>query len=228
MANHSERMTPLPSQEEELLEEALSEIYESYESGVSSQKDIEKLLEKKVRSGVLENLIDRKLVSISEDRIQLTSSGEDIAESVIRRKRLAERLLKDVLNVREEYIDPAACQWEHTLSKEVTNSICTLLGHPSHSPLERPIPPGECCKNASRTTAPVICSLDNLQRGDEAKVIYLLSKQRPELNRLLSMGLVPGSKISVVQRMPTYVVHVGESQLAFDESIAAGIFVHPL
>jgi Fe2+ transport system protein FeoA len=52
--------------------------------------------------------------------------------------------------------------------------------------------------------------------------------QRPELNRLLSMGLVPGSKISVVQRMPTYVVHVGESQLAFDESIAAGIFVHPL
>jgi DtxR family Mn-dependent transcriptional regulator len=188
----------------------------------NAKTDIEKLLEKKVRSGVLENLIDRKLVSISEDRIQLTSSGEDIAESVIRRKRLAERLLKDVLNVREEYIDPAACQWEHTLSKEVTNSICTLLGHPSHSPLERPIPPGECCKNASRTTAPVICSLDNLQRGDEAKVIYLLSKQRPELNRLLSMGLVPGSKISVVQRMPTYVVHVGESQLAFDESIAAG------
>jgi DtxR family Mn-dependent transcriptional regulator len=228
MALHTERMTPLPSQEEELVEEALSEIYEMFEVGVSGKDDVEKKLDQKVKEGVLDSLKSRGFVSFKDSRVAFAGNGEDIAESVIRRKRLAERLLKDVLNVREEYIDPAACQWEHTLSKEVTNSICTLLGHPSHSPLERPIPAGECCKTASRTTAPVIRSLDSLQRGAQAKVIYLLSKQRPELNRLLSMGLVPGSKIDVVQRLPTFVVQIGESQLAFDESIAAGIFVHPL
>ncbi len=221
-------MTPLPSQEEELVEEVLSAVYECFESGVSSKEAVEKALDKNVQTGSLAVAKERGLIAIKDDKLVFAHGGEDIAASVIRRKRLAERLLKDVLNVREEYIDPAACQWEHTLSKEVTNSICTLLGHPSQSPLDRPIPPGECCKNASRSPAPVICSLERLQRGETAKVIYLLSKQKPEINRLLSMGLVPGSKLEIVQRFPTFVVQVGETQLAFDESIAAGIFVHPL
>lgn len=71
--------------------------------------------------------------------------------------------------------------------------------------------------------------LDQLQRGDRATVVELTSAQHQiELNRLLSMGLVPGSRIELVQRFPTFVVQVGETQLAFDESIAAGIFVRSL
>ena len=45
--------------------------------------------------------------------------------------------------MKDELIEPAVCQWEHILSREVANSICTLLGHPRQSPRHLPIPAGE-------------------------------------------------------------------------------------
>ncbi len=220
-------MTKLPNAHDELIEEALSEIFECHENGVHDETAINDYLNKKVQLDILGDLKKSNLVESAEGKIRLARRGEIIAHHVIRRKRLAERLLKDVLNVKDEFIDPAACQWEHILSKEVTDSICTLLGHPSQSPRNLRIPSGDCCRNATTEISPLVCSLDKLGGGDKARVAYLLFKQNPELNRLLSLGLVPGSTISVVQRFPTYVVQVNESQLAFDDSIAQSIFVLP-
>jgi DtxR family transcriptional regulator, Mn-dependent transcriptional regulator len=221
-------MTRLPSEEQEFIQEALSEIYESLEKRINNAQDVESILDQKVVPHILEKLKSLGHIDLSEKIISLTSSGEQMALQVVRRKRLAERLMKDVLNLKDEVIDPAACQWEHILSKEVTNSICTLLGHPSHSPNELAIPPGECCKKETKEIHQVICSLETLKRGDKGKITYLLLKQRPELNRLLSMGLIPGANIELIQLFPTFVIQVNESQLAFDEEIAKAIFVHPL
>jgi len=72
-------------------------------------------------------------------------------------------------------------------------------------------------------------SLESLPRGARARVTLLSSvHHQPELDRLLAMGLTPGSEIELVQRFPTFVVQVGETQLAFDEAIAHGIFVQAL
>lgn len=220
-------MTRLPTEHDEFIEEALSEIYECFENGVLTEPEIRVLLDTKIRKGIIDELASNRLVEMAGGKVQFLPAGESIAHHVIRRKRLAERLLKDVLNVKDEFIDPAACQWEHILSKEVTNSICTLLGHPVQSPLNMKIPAGECCKMAATAVEPVVCSLEKLGDGDKAKIAYLLLKQNPELHRLLSLGLVPGTVVEVIQRFPTFVVQVNESQLAFDELIAQAIFVVP-
>jgi len=220
-------MTKLPSEHDEMIEEALGVILEASESGTTGRPEIEALLTSRLNSNVLKELGERGMVDLKGESVSLTVDGEARAKSLMRRSRLAERLLKDVLNVPDEFIEPAACQWEHILSKEVADSICTLLGHPKQSPRHQPIPPGECCRTSLTQVAPVVQPLSKIAPGQSARISYLLMKQHPELDRLLSMGLVPGTTVEVLQHYPTFVVQVNESQIAFDEAIAEGVFVHP-
>jgi ABC-type lipoprotein export system ATPase subunit len=82
--------------------------------------------------------------------LQFTEQGEERARSVIRRHRLAERLFMDVLFIRDDAaVESNACTFEHILSPEVTDRICTFLGHPTTCPHGSPIPPGECCGNGA-------------------------------------------------------------------------------
>ena len=90
-------------------------------------------------------------VRLAENQVQLTDEGEVRARSVIRRHRLAERLFMDVLAIRDDAaVETNACTFEHILSPEVTDRICTFLGHPKTCPHGSPIPPGECCGNGAR------------------------------------------------------------------------------
>ncbi|MGI8989014.1 MAG: metal-dependent transcriptional regulator [Bryobacteraceae bacterium] len=92
------------------------------------------------------------LVTVENGALEFTPLGEERARSVIRRHRLAERLFTDVLSIRDEgTIESNACTFEHMLSGEVTDRICTFLGHPATCPHGSPIPPGECCSAAIGT-----------------------------------------------------------------------------
>src|SRR5437773_1066756 len=87
-------------------------------------------------------------VSIGDGRmiVELTPRGRQRAADIIRRHRLAERLFTDSLALDSETeIDRQACKFEHILSPEATDKICTLLGHPRTRPHGAPIPPGACC-----------------------------------------------------------------------------------
>jgi energy-coupling factor transporter ATP-binding protein EcfA2 len=78
--------------------------------------------------------------------IVFTEKGRKRAEDVIRRHRLAERLFVQTFRVQnEKEIEEQACKFEHILSPEVTDSICTFLGHPRTCPHGSPIPAGPCC-----------------------------------------------------------------------------------
>ena len=86
------------------------------------------------------------LVSTDAAGDHFTPKGQARARDVIRRHRLAERLFMDVLNIHDEQeIESSACKFEHILSPEVTDRMCTLLGHPDACPHGSPIPRGECC-----------------------------------------------------------------------------------
>ena len=86
------------------------------------------------------------LVAVKDGVARFTPVGETRARDVIRRHRLAERLFMDVLSIRDEVeIESSACKFEHILSPEVTDRMCTLMGHPTECPHGSPIPPGECC-----------------------------------------------------------------------------------
>jgi putative ABC transport system ATP-binding protein len=86
--------------------------------------------------------------------LDLTSKGRQRAADIIRRHRLAERLFTDSLAMDSETeIEQQACKFEHILSPEATDKICTFLGHPKTCPHGAPIPPGRCCKpEAERET----------------------------------------------------------------------------
>lgn len=174
---------------------------------------------------VLADMERRGLVRIYNSLIVLSATGRKEAELVIRRHRLAERLLKDVLDVGHEAMDSTACEFEHFLSEEVTTSICTLLGHPVRCPHGKVIPPGECCQREKKTLRPLILPLNELSPGEEGKVAYMTTKFHHRLDRLSSLGLLPGTSIRVHQKQPTLVVFIGETQLALDEDTARDIYV---
>jgi putative ABC transport system ATP-binding protein len=78
--------------------------------------------------------------------VELTDRGRKKAADIIRRHRLAERLFTDSLALDSETeIEQQACKFEHILSPEATDKICTFLGHPRTCPHGAPIPPGACC-----------------------------------------------------------------------------------
>ncbi len=82
--------------------------------------------------------------------VQLTPRGRARAGSIIRRHRLAERLFTDSLAMdSESEIEQQACKFEHILSPEATDKICTFLGHPRTCPHGAPIPRGECCSKVT-------------------------------------------------------------------------------
>jgi putative ABC transport system ATP-binding protein len=78
--------------------------------------------------------------------VELTSRGRQRAADIIRRHRLAERLFTDSLALdSESEIEQQACKFEHILSPEATDKICSFLGHPRTCPHGAPIPAGPCC-----------------------------------------------------------------------------------
>jgi DtxR family transcriptional regulator, Mn-dependent transcriptional regulator len=81
------------------------------------------------------------LVVVSDDRrLQLTESGRAKAVDVMRKHRLAERLLSDVIGLDWAYVHDEACRWEHVMSEQVERRLIELLGHPTESPYGNPIP----------------------------------------------------------------------------------------
>ena len=81
------------------------------------------------------------LVQLQPDRtIALTSQGRERAEHVMRKHRLAERLLVDVLGLEHEHVHEEACRWEHVISDRVEQKLVEYLGNPTTSPYGNPIP----------------------------------------------------------------------------------------
>jgi len=81
------------------------------------------------------------LVVVSEDRrLELTDAGRQKAVDVMRKHRLAERLLSDVIGLDWAYVHDEACRWEHVMSEQVERRLVELLGHPTESPYGNPIP----------------------------------------------------------------------------------------
>ncbi|HEV8055980.1 MAG TPA: metal-dependent transcriptional regulator [Nocardioidaceae bacterium] len=81
------------------------------------------------------------LVTVEGDRhLELTDEGRRLATRVMRKHRLAERLLTDVIGLDWELVHAEACRWEHVISEHVERRLLVLLHHPTESPYGNPIP----------------------------------------------------------------------------------------
>jgi DtxR family Mn-dependent transcriptional regulator len=173
----------------------------------------------------LSGLAALDLVRLAGGRVELTGEGERRAEGVVRRHRLAERLFRDLLDLGERTMESQACEFEHILSPEATESVCTLLGHPPTCPHGKPIPPGDCCSSYRKTVRPLVTGLSTFDLGARGRIVFIAPKFHDRMDRLAALGVVPGSEIRLHQRAPSYVIEVGETTIALDPEIAAEIFV---
>src|SRR3984885_15603467 len=83
---------------------------------------------------------DGLLTVTGDRRIQLTPHGREVATRVMRKHRLAECLLADVLGLDWHLVHDEACRWEHVMSEAVERRLIDMLGHPTESPYGNPIP----------------------------------------------------------------------------------------
>lgn len=211
---------------ERRIEEALENIWTSDDESDSARiENLNKKFGAEAATILLDKMCHDGLVTVDGEVANLTAEGKRQAELIIRRHRLAERLLHDVLDISSEKYESSACQFEHYVGDDVVASICTLLGHPNHCPHGRSIPEGDCCRKAHKDINPLVKPLSDMNAGDEGKVVYIASNYHDRMDHIINIGINPGSVVRVHQKMPSFVVQVGESQIALDDNIANNIFV---
>ncbi len=210
------------------IEEALSIIWEEKEKKISDKGAIAKRFLESINEDISQSLVDDGYITIDKDIIRLSDKGESKARDIIRRQRLAERLLMDVLEVGRKEVDSSACAFEHILSKEVEESICTLLGHPKECPHGLSIPSGACCEKAKGLIESIVVPLTRLKVSETGKIVYLLTRSHPQLHRLMSFGIVPGARVKLHQAKPSVIIQVEETQVALEEEIAKEIYIKKL
>ena len=121
----------------------------------------------------VDELVAEGLVAREAGGLRLTEEGVRAGADVVRRHRLAERLMSDVLGIPPDAGDYIAGEMEHIVSPELTTSICTLLGHPTECPHGNPIPPGPCCEAGAQAVEAAVVPLTALHVGERGTVAYL-------------------------------------------------------
>lgn len=173
----------------------------------------------------IEELTESGSIVVESENMTLSGGGIAAGRLVVRRHRLAERLLTDILGTGEAVMHDQACRFEHVINDGIDEQICTLLGHPKVCPHGRPIPEGECCKKKANAVDPVVASLREMKKGDSGAVAYINAPESEILNKLMAMGVVPGASLELIQTFPSFVFRADQSQFAVDQEIADTIFV---
>lgn len=218
--------TPMPRKK---LEELLETIYTERERGHDDAERIlahvsEEHAPERAR-GDFSELATLGLVRVEGERVLLSEEGEREARLVVRRHRLAERLFRDLLDLSEGEMESQACECEHILSPDATDAVCTLLGHPPTCPHGKAIPAGPCCGRLTRSVGSLVSSLDQLELGARARIVFIAPKFHDRMDRLAALGIAPGCEVHLHQRAPAYVLEAGETTVALDPEIAKEIFV---
>jgi DtxR family Mn-dependent transcriptional regulator len=170
-------------------------------------------------------LKERRFINVSGDQVDLTESGNKAAELVVRRHRLAERLFSEILDLKNAALDSTSCSFEHVLDPDVTESVCAMLGHPPTCPHGKRIPPGRCCHDSRRKVVPIVVPLTDLLPGQNAKIVFITTPHHQRLDRLVNLGVIPGGKVKLIQKLPSFLIRIGSTDIAIDNQIASEIFV---
>jgi DtxR family Mn-dependent transcriptional regulator len=208
-----------------LKDEILELLWSMREKGSKSYADLISGINDSGASDALLKMEKAGLVAISDNEVQLAEKGEARARDLTRRHRLAERLFHDVLEVGMQESEETACEVEHFLSPSVTDSVCSFLGHPPTCPHGKPIPRGECCSRYKKDMKPLVMKLKELDIGSKGRIVFIVPSENSRLERLASMGILPGSIIRLKQKRPSFVLEIDETTLAIDSLIAEEIYV---
>jgi len=127
--------------------------------------------------------------------VTLTKTGQKIALSVLRRHRLAERLLTDVLHLAWSEVHDPACKLEHALTPKILKSLETKLEHPQKCPHGNPIP-----KEDGSFQEDDSIPLTELKSGENGIIQKIVHEKTSILESLENFGLVPDSHVKIIKK----------------------------
>ncbi len=175
------------------------------------------------------------LVTVEGDRhLELTEEGMRLATRVMRKHRLAERLLTDVIGLDWELVHAEACRWEHVMSETVERRLVELLGHPTESPYGNPIPGlaelGETGPADEFMDGMVSLAEVTARVGDQASVrVRRISEELQKDENLMStlrrIGALPDKVVGVSGTDQGVLVGSGGEAAEIDLDAASHIFV---
>ena len=174
-------------------------------------------------SEMVKKLASKDLVSHSEKGVCLTQEGNTIAKKVIRRHRLSERLLTDILGFKWDEVHDEACKLEHAISPEMEDRIAESLGNPRTCPHGHPIPD----KNG-KLTKEKVKPLSELRAAEKGIIVSVFEEDPKMLQYLASLGLIPDVCVKVEEVAPfggPLIVCVGGSRYALGREVASKIKV---
>ncbi len=206
-------------------DEVLELIWTLREEGDANMERVLACSEEADTSSILKQLESEGLITKDNGGIDFTEEGRGRASGLIRRHRLAECLLSQLFDLEDNHIESSACDFEHILSDRVTESVCTFLGHPPYCPHDKEIPRGDCCKKFRKEVTPLVIRLSDAQVVKKYRIVFIMPRQKKRLERLSTIGLLPGTTLSLIQKKPSYVIQIGETMIAVDQGIADEIYI---
>ncbi|WP_298801888.1 metal-dependent transcriptional regulator [uncultured Pseudokineococcus sp.] len=189
------------------------------------------------------------LVVVSGDRhLELTQTGRTLATRVMRKHRIAERLLTDVIGLDWEYVHEEACRWEHVMSERVEKRLVELLDHPTESPYGNPIPglgelEGGAPDGAGDASSSFLDGVVSLVEASEREGVFLVRRlgepvqyDHVVMAQLAAAQVRPGSAVALERRAParrgaegSVVVRADGAEVGLElaDSVASHVFVAP-
>ncbi len=208
------------------VEEYLETIFALEEEGIAViQARLAERLDKAAPSvsEMLDRLEADGLITRSARQITMTPTGAALARGVVRKHRLAERLLVDIIGLDWDKAHIEAGRWEHVISDDVEDRLVVLLGNPTTCPHGNPIPGAE-------PVGPVQHRLDEARPGDRVRLERITESVEHEsasLSYLGDHGLTPGTTALIQARAPdgTLTLVVGDTTIALGPAMTQRMFV---
>ncbi len=150
-------------------------------------------------SEMLDRLESEGYVRRAGRQVELTREGRATAEQVVRRHRLAERLLMDVIGLEWHKVHAEAGRWEHVISDDVEARLVELLGNPSTCPHGNPIP------GAEQVYSHGLECLSEARPGEQVRLVRITEEvewDTPSLEYLSEQGFLPGAVVAVRAKAP--------------------------
>ncbi len=173
------------------------------------------------------------LVVVQGDRhLELTEEGNRLATRVMRKHRLAERLLTDVIGLDWEFVHAEACRWEHVISETVERRLLELLDHPTESPYGNPIPglaelgqqdAGEEFMEGVSSLAEV--AVEEERRVNVRRISEEMQKDEDLMIAMRRVGALPGKTVTIVSTDDGVLVGSGGETAELSPEAAEHIFV---
>ena len=175
-------------------------------------------------TGMLKRLAEMNLVDYNSYKgVNLTENGEKVALEIIRFHRLLETYLHEKLNFSLDKVHDEACRLEHFISEEFVEKITEQLGDPKFDPHGHPIPTKE--GNVSEVNE---ITLSELEAGQRFEISRLNDHDPKLLAYLEEIGLVPGTKLTILEKEPFYgpikIKYKGKEKIIGNE-VAKNIFI---